>query len=566
MLRTDIDIPAAGVFLRGQNSSALIVLLHAYNQTPTRMRQLAAAVRSWEPDWDILIPALPFSVFSLADPDSVAQDVIAKISAVEQLAHKRIILLGHSIGAVLARKIWVAAHGMATGSEHALPAQRWASKIDRIVQLAALNRGWVISSALNPWDRVRWTLGKMWGNFCRHALGRDPLIFGFHRGAPFLTSTRLECLELQRTLRERGPLVVQLIGTIDDMVAPTDNVDLATGTSFSYIEVDGVSHEGIADVSPASRDAIQLAICGTREEIAAVELDSADVYDIHTAEIDDFDLQKPPLANLRVKDVVFVIHGIRDRGFWTRRMAREIRTQASKRGHRCRTVTSTYGFFAMGPFLLPWIRRDKVQWLLDQYVTAKSLYPNASISYIGHSNGTYLLAKAMVLCPAIVINRAVFAGSVVRSDFPWQAYLGRQVMGVVNYVATSDWVVAIFPNGLQAMGQDLGGAGHNGFDDARIVNVRYVEGSHSAALAAACWDEMSKFIFDGVPTLPGSMLSQDSCVKRLGAYSPFICAFLALSIVGGILWILSHFSGPDLGWLMLFLVVVFAIKTAVTKL
>ncbi|MGR9145684.1 alpha/beta fold hydrolase (plasmid) [Rhizobium leguminosarum] len=561
-----IEIPAEGAFIPGENPTFLVVLLHAYDQTPARMGQLASAVRTWRPDCDILAPALPLSVFSLADPERVAQTIMSEISAVEQQHHQRIVLIGHSIGAVLARRVWAASHGVSVGSEPLRMPQSWASKIDRIVQLAALNRGWIISSALNPWDRIRWSLGKLWGNVCRHAFGRDPLIFGFHRGAPFLTSTRLQCLDLQRRLGHNGPLIVQLIGTVDDMVAPTDNVDLATGTSFSYIEVEGVSHEGIADVSPGSGEAIRRAVCGTPADVAAVALDPADVFDIHTSDVDDFDLQAPPLSDATVTEVVFVIHGIRDRGFWTRRIARAIRTQASARGLRCRTVTSTYGFFAMGPFLLPWIRRDKVQWLLDQYVTAKSLYPNAAVSYVGHSNGTYLLAKAIELCPALVINRAVFAGSVVRSDFGWKTYVGNQVAGIVNYVATKDWVVAIFPNGLQTLGQDLGGAGHNGFSDQNVANVRYVEGDHSAALEARHWNEMSEFIFEGIVPTPNCEVLQEASVISLGKASLLIWLLLVALSAGLFAWILSHFSFADLVWLAFFLLASFAVKTAVTKL
>jgi hypothetical protein len=61
---------------------------------------------------------------------------------------------------------------------------------------------------------------------------------------------------------------------------------------------------------------------------------------------------------------------------------------------KVRTVTSSYGFFPMGPFVLKAERRKRTGWLMDQYVTAKAAYPNAVFSFIGHSNGTYLAASA----------------------------------------------------------------------------------------------------------------------------------------------------------------------------
>ena len=103
----------------------------------------------------------------------------------------------------------------------------------------------------------------------------------------------------------------------------------------------------------------------------------------------------------------------------------------------------------MLPFILPWVRQEKVEWLMDEYVGAKARYPNASFSYVGHSNGTYLLARALRDYPAVRFRNVLFAGSVVRRDYRWdQAIRAGQVICVVNMVATSDWVVAIFPSGL----------------------------------------------------------------------------------------------------------------------
>jgi hypothetical protein len=42
---------------------------------------------------------------------------------------------------------------------------------------------------------------------------------------------------------------------------------------------------------------------------------------------------------------------------------------------RLRTVTSTYGFFPMGPFVVKAERRKRAGWLMDQYVTARAMYP-----------------------------------------------------------------------------------------------------------------------------------------------------------------------------------------------
>ena len=56
---------------------------------------------------------------------------------------------------------------------------------------------------------------------------------------------------------------------------------------------------------------------------------------------------------------------------------------------------------------------------MDQYTQNLAKYPNSDgrISYIGHSNGTYILASALDRYPSLRVNQIVFAGSVVRTDY-----------------------------------------------------------------------------------------------------------------------------------------------------
>ena len=113
---------------------------------------------------------------------------------------------------------------------------------------------------------------------------------------------------------------------------------------------------------------------------------------------------------------------------------------------------------------------------MDQYTEARVRYPNAKFSYVGHSNGTYLVARALRDYAAAKFARIVFAGSVVRCDYDWEKYSKAadgeicrhsRVEKVLNYVATSDWVVAMFPKAMQLYRPiDLGGAGHDGFKQA----------------------------------------------------------------------------------------------------
>jgi pimeloyl-ACP methyl ester carboxylesterase len=586
---TDKIPTKAGGFYPAANPHAdvLIVMLHAYMRTPVDLQRAAEISREEYPDSDIYAPKLPSGLFSWSDADAISVSILEYLDALPKIdRYTQIIFIGHSMGAVLSRKVWVLALGTtADGEVDLAKARPWAKSITRIVLLAALNRGWTVSSALSPWQRFLWTLGSGWGNVCRYLLRHDPLVFEFRRGAPFLTTLRLQCLSAAAALADanaqpaanassadvarspadaqhdrqnlRRPIIVQLLGTDDDFVAPTDNLDLATGQDFYYIEVENATHQSIVeldegDAQTNAATCFRLAIKGSEKCLSTKSFTREDVFDIFDDAVDDQDTLIVPEHTADVQYVVFVIHGIRDRGFWTRRIAREVKTRARARGEECRAVTSTYGYFPMGPFLLPWMRRSKVEWLLDQYVTAKSLYPKAKFSYIGHSNGTYLLTKAIEICPAINFRRVVFGGSVVRCDYEWSQLIPTRVNAVLNYVATADWVVAIFPQGLERLGvEDLGGAGHLGFAPcANVRNYHYVKGMHSAALTRDRWDEMAKFVLEEsdpktYPAEPREAPARNKFTEWLGRWAPEIWLLLAVLVVGIALGLL-YLSGAPL--------------------
>lgn len=568
-------------------SRRLVVLLHACKRTAADMAPLAALVRAEMPDADTWAPPLPIAKLCSR---SRATDITAGlIAGLDRLTAGReakgdggrydtIVFVGHSYGAVLARAVWAtAAGGQPDGTACLDYARPWAGRVARIVLLAAVARGWNPAAPMGPSTRIMvWLSGLI-----ETVAGSGFALLDLRRGAPFLTTMRLQTLAVLAALGDEGrspTVTVQLLGTVDDVVAPADNVDLATGGGFYYVEVPGADHMNVVEFTgpggATRRDLFRTALVGQPADLAAISVPRQTLADMIDEALDDHDVgpaaggpgdpdasPRPLHVRRDVRTVVFLVHGIRDYGYWTRKLAVHLKRRARDAGIACRTVTSSYGFFAMGPFLVRAERRKRAGWFMDQYVTARATYPEAdTFCFVGHSNGTYLLARALLDCPAVRMDRVVFAGSVVRPDYPWRRLMEpppkgtRQVSRVLNYVASADWVVASVPSAVQPLRVfDLGGAGHRGFAaQPGVVQVEFVPGSHSAALGRQHWDDIADFVLDGKDpdtapreAAPWRAGSQKSSISRLGRWAWLVlpAGVLGLcAIFGGLLWLLSSLS------------------------
>jgi hypothetical protein len=412
-------------FERGQ-SAELVVLIHAYDRNPESMHWIKKAVAESEhrADADFFIPTIPASRFSFADPIEIVQKLLIDIDILDtRRGYQRITLIGHSLGALLARKLYVCACGENVDApfEPKIDAMRqrpWAEKVDRIILMAGMNRGWSISHHMGFWLTIGFRVGILLGTVLWWFKGRPPLIFTIHRGSTFITQLRIQWLSMLRHRKPpidpanaivRGdlaePTTIQLLGSVDDMVSPDDNIDLSTGGGFVYLDVPRSGHGDVIDM-----DDTEVGV--GRRKVFAEALDS-DPAVLRTRSLQPVDKRIEPDGS--VKDVIFVIHGIRDVGYWTQKIARRVMDLWREEGQdrRFASITATYGYYTMLPFLLPWKRREKVLWLMDQYTEALAVYPQANFSYVGHSNGTYLLARALEENQSCHFKRVVFAGSVV---------------------------------------------------------------------------------------------------------------------------------------------------------
>lgn len=526
---------------RGKSDS-LVVLLHAYTLAPDSLCHVRNVVTESWADADIFAPRLPASAFSFAEPIAIVYNLLQQVDAIwaarkkkQGAPYSRIIIVGHSLGALLGRKLYVYACGESTKAPFerdvmSKEKREWAGKVERIILLGGMNRGWSISNHMSIPGVVAYTVGTFLGELLMLVRKGSPLIFTIRCGASFLTNLRIQWLAMREQSATAGvgsALTIQLLGSVDDRVSPKDNIDLVSGADFVYLDVAKSGHKTIIDMDSSKeglgrKEKFVLALTATRQEL-----------DRHRVLPQDTEL---PSKRPEVTDVIFVIHGIRDLGYWTDKIARRVQEFGKTKQRVFVTETSTYGYFPILSFLFPWRRRAKVEWLMDQYAENLAQYPNASFSYVGHSHGTYLVAKALTEYSCCRFKHVVFAGSVVRTDYRWDDLLrSGRVKAVLNYVATKDWVVAWFPNALQELNlQDLGGAGHRGFDSDVPKQIRYVKGAHSAALAEDNWDAITVFIVDGTPVSPPDDIKdthQAWWVAIPGRFAPGVWLLIAVALV-----------------------------------
>lgn len=540
----------------------LVVHVHGFFGKPENSGGLREAISERYPDADILVPRMPFGLRPRKPrrvhyrdwPLMVAADLLRRVSDVwEAGAYERVVLVGQSMGGVFVRKLYVLACGETDEAPFSPAVRRrlgvsrveataWAGAVDRIVLLAAMNRGWTISHHLSMGNAILWWLGVMVTRFAFHPFRREPLAMSVKRGSPMITQLRVQSLHMRRRARlsggPGGAPVVQLLGSIDDMVSPDDSVDLVTGQDFYYLEVPRTGHTN------ASRfDDGEAGLGRKRLFQDAISLPAAKL-EHHPQRVTarEYRLDEDPT----IEHVVFVIHGIRDKGYWTRKVYNQIERAWPGDKTRIISETSSYGYFPMIPFILPARRRAKVEWLMDEYTEAVARYPNASFSYVGHSNGTYLLAKALEEYPSVRFTRVVFAGSVVRRDYAWDAIHDRgQVDQVLNLVASRDTVVAFFPGALETVGADIGSGGHRGFaaaggpvvDELSEMAAPFVSGGHGHGVAESMWPTIARFVATGAiepPADPGVLTDARPRWLRILSHPPLVwVGFMAAALLIG---------------------------------
>jgi flavodoxin len=555
------------------SNKTMIVIFHGYAMKTSQYNSLVKTITTAIPNSIIIVPKMPLSIFSCADPNKIVNDILNQIqNKWENLADSvqkslKIIFIGHSTGALIARKLYIVACGENQDAPiekeiNATSTRVWAKNVERIILFAGINKGWTLTTNLSIWESILYKSLIIVGKII--SLFRQPIAFKTKRGNPFITQLRIQALSMykQAHIKSVGnALMIQLLGTQDSVVSPDDNIDLVADQNFIYLEIPVSDHLNVINMMGKDGEKRKKIVIETltynREQLQEREIIPSDQIIIS--------------PNPKITDVVFVIHGIRDTGYWTQKIARRVKSIGDKiQDKEFAIETSSYGYFPMLSFLLYPFRQNKVQWFMDQYVENLALYPNAKFSFIGHSNGTYLLAKALTDYPAAKFKNIVLAGSVVKQNYNWRKLMDeKQVENIYNFIATNDWIVGIFPKTFQTFGiQDLGSGGYDGFTCLEDeTQFKCISGGHGAAIEESTWDEIAYLTIYGKPSSDNSLSKKERSfqMKLIVSIGPILFAlcFLAIFYIGYEVYNITYSQPNRFIYMSIYLV---AIWKTLTKL
>lgn len=160
----------------------------------------------------------------------------------------------------------------------------------------------------------------------------------------------------------------------------------------------------------------------------------------------------------KVKSVVVLVHGIRTYAPWVAMV------RAQLEGSGIVVQPTNYGRLDAVRFL--WgSRRKTIDAVWESVRDVVQMYPNAKISFLAHSFGTYIVAALLRREFDFKAHRVIFCGSVVRYRFPFNQFSDRFTPPLVNETSARDpWPVL-----AECSSWGYGSAGTYGF---RVPRVR----------------------------------------------------------------------------------------------
>ena len=165
--------------------------------------------------------------------------------------------------------------------------------------------------------------------------------------------------------------------------------------------------------------------------------------------------------------LVITVHGIRTFGQWQDRLKKLIQSQDPS----IAVENYGYGYLTLPAFCIPFARWFVIRRFKRKLVLQLRRYSNVKVSFVAHSFGTYIVAKALLSLKdeeRPQVENIVLSGSVLKSNFDWDnLFEGGRVKRVINDCGIDDWVLRISQAFVLFTGM-AGKIGFNGFSDSIV--------------------------------------------------------------------------------------------------
>src|SRR5450830_850704 len=175
-------------------------------------------------------------------------------------------------------------------------------------------------------------------------------------------------------------------------------------------------------------------------------------------------------ANDEQKHILVLLHGMNTYAEWQEILAEPLRNQTN-----LEPLIVGYGNFHPLKFFLPALfRKGRIQVVLNDLRGIRQRHPEARISIVAHSFGTYIISKILLAAPELRFHRLVLCGAIIPNDYNWAAVTDRLSWPVVNDIGRRD----IWPSLARSWSWGYGDSGAVGFKNS-AVRDRYFPIGHS---------------------------------------------------------------------------------------
>ncbi|WP_417408378.1 caspase family protein [Hoeflea sp.] len=247
-----------------------------------------------------------------------------------------------------------------------------------------------------------------------------------------------------------------------------------------------------------------------------------------------------------IKQIVILLHGIRTRAWWQGTLTTLIESETDSI-----VIPIKYGRFDLFRFILPFyfLKNPTISKIEKRIEDTIDQFPDAKITIIAHSFGTYALSEILFRNPRIRLNRIVLCGAIIRNDFPWDRLYSQIAdtnsrSSIINECGLRD----IWPLAAQSLTWGYGSSGVDGFGTVGVRD-RFHDLGHSDFLteefARTYWlplIEANDFAISAAEAAgqrPASLLG----LLRI-PYRYFFAAIVAFGVFAAV----NTYIGPIVGW------------------